>query len=223
MLVDRQLIHQAVLNSAAECERVYRPGRTNHAQAAPQRRIRDDFRGGFGTGYSRVDQKKIFQLFFTTRPGGTGIGLANTFRFVQLHNGRIDFESEPGRGTTFRLDLPVAHLAEVHTGKGRDLSQPFAARETVMPSYSKFITPAAVLLTAGISLMTGGCLPKKVQAAAPTIAPPAPRNGASNDDGSGYGCVASVGCRCGCSHASGRGNCAAFGSYSSYCSGPRAA
>lgn len=43
-----------------------------------------------------------------------------------------------------------------------------------MPSYSKFITPAAVLLTAGISLMTGGCLPKKVQAAAPTIAPPAP-------------------------------------------------
>jgi hypothetical protein len=43
-----------------------------------------------------------------------------------------------------------------------------------MPSYSKFITSAAVLLTAGISLMTGGCLPKKVQASAPVVTAPAP-------------------------------------------------
>jgi signal transduction histidine kinase len=65
-------------------------------------------------------------LFFTTRPGGTGIGLANTFRFVQLHNGRIEFESEPGRGTTFRLELPLARSLEAATGKHRDFGQPFA-------------------------------------------------------------------------------------------------
>jgi len=72
------------------------------------------------------DQKKIFQLFFTTRPGGTGIGLANTFRFVQLHNGRIEFDSEAGRGTTFRMELPLARAADAPAGKVRDFGQPFA-------------------------------------------------------------------------------------------------
>ena len=72
------------------------------------------------------DQKKIFQLFFTTRPGGSGIGLANTFRFVQLHNGQIEFESEVGRGTTFRIELPLAHSVDLVPGKVRDFSTPFA-------------------------------------------------------------------------------------------------
>ena len=79
-----------------------------------------------GRGISAADKQKIFQLFFTTRPGGTGIGLANTFRFVQLHNGRIEFESEAGRGTTFRIELPLAHLIETPPIKVRDFSQPFA-------------------------------------------------------------------------------------------------
>jgi signal transduction histidine kinase len=64
-------------------------------------------------------------LFFTTRPGGSGIGLANTFRFVQIHNGQIEFESELGRGTTFRIHLPLARALEP-AGKLRDFSQPFA-------------------------------------------------------------------------------------------------
>ena len=79
-----------------------------------------------GKGISLEDQKKIFQLFFTTRPGGTGIGLANTFRFVQLHSGRIEFDSEVGRGTTFRVELPLAHSMDASAGKLRDFSQPFA-------------------------------------------------------------------------------------------------
>jgi nitrogen-specific signal transduction histidine kinase len=65
-------------------------------------------------------------LFFTTRPGGSGIGLANTFRFVQLHNGQIEFESELGRGTTFRVELPLAHAVDMIPGKVRDFSTPFA-------------------------------------------------------------------------------------------------
>jgi signal transduction histidine kinase len=78
-----------------------------------------------GKGIPPEDQKKIFQLFFTTRPGGTGIGLANTFRFVQLHNGRIEFESEAGKGTTFRLELPLARSLIAPSGKLRDFGQPF--------------------------------------------------------------------------------------------------
>jgi len=64
--------------------------------------------GDTGRGISPENRQKIFQLFFTTRPGGSGIGLASTFRIVQLHNGSIDFTSEVGRGTTFRIELPLA-------------------------------------------------------------------------------------------------------------------
>jgi signal transduction histidine kinase len=61
-----------------------------------------------GRGIPPENRQKIFQLFFTTRPGGSGIGLASTFRIVQLMNGSIDFTSEIGRGTTFRIELPLA-------------------------------------------------------------------------------------------------------------------
>jgi signal transduction histidine kinase len=82
-----------------------------------------------GRGIPPGDQKKIFQLFFTTRPGGSGIGLANTFRFVQLHNGRIEFESETGRGTTFRLKLPLARLVDAPAGKASEMGRPIAAEK----------------------------------------------------------------------------------------------
>ncbi len=50
---------------------------------------------------------KIFTLYFTTKPGGTGIGLAMSYRIIELHNGSIDFSSEPDHGTTFRVSLPA--------------------------------------------------------------------------------------------------------------------
>jgi signal transduction histidine kinase len=81
-----------------------------------------------GQGISPEDQKKIFQLFFTTRPGGTGIGLANSFRFVQLQNGRIEFDSEVGRGTTFRVQLPLVTAGELPAGRTRDSGQSFAEK-----------------------------------------------------------------------------------------------
>ena len=65
-----------------------------------------------GRGIAPEHRQRIFQLFFTTRPGGSGIGLASTFRTVQLHNGSIEFESEVGRGTMFRITLPLAHQLE---------------------------------------------------------------------------------------------------------------
>ncbi len=52
-------------------------------------------------------RRSIFSLFYTTKPGGTGVGLAMAFRVVQLHNGTIDFTSEVNRGTTFRVTLPA--------------------------------------------------------------------------------------------------------------------
>ena len=60
-----------------------------------------------GVGIPPELHAKIFSLFFSTKAGGTGVGLAMAFRIVQLHNGSMDFSSEVARGTTFRVSLPL--------------------------------------------------------------------------------------------------------------------
>ncbi len=129
VLVDRQIIHEAVLNLVLNACDFTDPG--GNIAVSLQRSgefaaitVQDS-----GKGISPEDQKKIFQLFFTTRPGGTGIGLAYAFRFVQLHNGRIEFESEAGRGTTFRVELPLARFVDTPAGKAREFTRPFAAEK----------------------------------------------------------------------------------------------
>jgi hypothetical protein len=61
-----------------------------------------------GPGIPNEIRGRIFDLYFSTKQHGSGIGLPMTFRFVQLHDGRIDFTSEAGRGTTFRFSFPEA-------------------------------------------------------------------------------------------------------------------
>ncbi len=60
-----------------------------------------------GPGIPEEARDKIFNLYYTTKPKGSGIGLAQAFRAVQLHNGRIKVESEVGAGTCFRILLPA--------------------------------------------------------------------------------------------------------------------
>jgi signal transduction histidine kinase len=50
----------------------------------------------------------VFNLYFTTKDGGSGIGLSMVARIVELHDGEIEVQSTPGRGTTFRILLPQA-------------------------------------------------------------------------------------------------------------------
>ncbi|HUA20699.1 MAG TPA: ATP-binding protein [Bryobacteraceae bacterium] len=59
-----------------------------------------------GPGIAPEIQERVFNLYFTTKERGSGIGLAMTFRVVQLHSGTIDFVSDLGKGTTFRLRFP---------------------------------------------------------------------------------------------------------------------
>ncbi|MFY9553699.1 MAG: ATP-binding protein [Blastocatellia bacterium] len=61
-----------------------------------------------GVGIADEDQERIFNLYYTTKKGGTGIGLAQAFRAVQLHGGEIRFDSQVGVGTTFEIILPAA-------------------------------------------------------------------------------------------------------------------
>jgi len=62
-----------------------------------------------GTGISREDLPKIFDPFFSTKEvgHGTGLGLSVSNRIIKRHGGRIEVESEPGRGSTFTIFLPI--------------------------------------------------------------------------------------------------------------------
>jgi PAS domain S-box-containing protein len=116
--LDPELIHQVILNLVLNACDAMPPGGLLTISLAQELEMVELSVADTGKGISAENQRKIFQLFFTTRPGGSGIGLANAFRFVQLHNGSIEFESEPSRGTTFHVRLPLAHAGEPSALRG---------------------------------------------------------------------------------------------------------
>jgi signal transduction histidine kinase len=108
VFVDRALLKQAVLNLVLNAVDAMPNGGQLQLTLSRRGDMAEITVGDTGKGIPMEHRQKVFQLFFTTRPGGSGIGLASTFRIVQLHNGSIDFTSEVGRGTTFRIELPLA-------------------------------------------------------------------------------------------------------------------
>ncbi len=64
-----------------------------------------------GKGMTPEVAAKVFRPFFSTRPGGTGLGLATTRKIVEAHGGTIEVQSEVGRGSKFTLRLPAAKPA----------------------------------------------------------------------------------------------------------------
>ncbi len=106
--VDRDLLKQAVLNVVMNAIQAMPDGgelrfESSATAEAAVIRISDT-----GPGIPPEIRDRIFRLYFTTRKEGSGIGLAMTFRIVQLHDGTIDFTSEPGKGTAFTIRLPLA-------------------------------------------------------------------------------------------------------------------
>jgi signal transduction histidine kinase len=80
-----------------------------------------------GSGIPQELHDKVFELYFTTKKDGSGIGLAQTYQILQWHYGTVEFESAEGQGTTFRFRLP-ALLSEaargVEHGHAHVLSKP---------------------------------------------------------------------------------------------------
>jgi signal transduction histidine kinase len=106
---DRDLLQQAILNVVMNGVEAMKTG--GHLRVKLRREddeccltISDD-----GPGVPPEIREKIFNLYFSTKGKGSGIGLAMAYRVVQLHNGTIDFTSEPGKGTTFRLRFPAVY------------------------------------------------------------------------------------------------------------------
>jgi PAS domain S-box-containing protein len=121
--VDADLIKQGVLNVVLNGVQAMPNGGplTVHADRVGQtaRIIVQDH----GVGIAPEVRDKIFNLYFTTKKAGSGIGLAMTYRVLQLHNGALDFESTPGEGTTFRLLLPMLESTRIVEADITDLQR----------------------------------------------------------------------------------------------------
>ncbi len=107
--MDRDLFKQAVLNIVVNAMQAMPDGGELRFEATAGVKEMAELRiSDTGAGIPEALREKIFRLYFSTKREGSGIGLAMTFRIVQLHDGTIDFTSEPGKGTTFLIRLPIA-------------------------------------------------------------------------------------------------------------------
>ena len=106
--VDVDLMKQAILNLVVNAIEAMPDGGELRIECATHNDEAEIRISDTGTGIPPELREKIFRLYYTTKPEGSGIGLAMTFRIVQLHDGAIDFASEPGNGTTFALRLPIS-------------------------------------------------------------------------------------------------------------------
>ena len=106
---DAGQLHQAFLNLAINGCQAMPQGGSLRITCAPISHQRVEVRlEDTGVGIAKEHLSKIFDLYFTTKDHGTGIGLSMVYRIVQLHDGEIEVESTQGRGTTFRVRLPQA-------------------------------------------------------------------------------------------------------------------
>jgi signal transduction histidine kinase len=106
--IDADLLKQAAINVIQNGAQSMPEGGTLQVILEEQRkfavlRIADE-----GSGIPEDIKGKIFDLYFTTKTGGSGIGLAMTYRILQLHYGSIEVQSRPERGTEFLLRIPLA-------------------------------------------------------------------------------------------------------------------
>lgn len=106
--IDRDLMKQALWNIVLNAIEAMTEGGELHLSARVVDENAEILISDTGPGIPPELREKIFRLYFTTKQTGSGIGLAMTFRIVQLHDGTIDFTSEPGKGTTFLVRLPMA-------------------------------------------------------------------------------------------------------------------
>jgi len=107
MRADADMIKQVILNLVTNAMEAMRDGGRLHLAVGRSADTVTLEVADSGPGIPAGLRDKVFQLYFTTKTRGSGIGLAMTYRAVQLHNGTIAFSSEEGRGTTFQLQFPA--------------------------------------------------------------------------------------------------------------------
>jgi signal transduction histidine kinase len=104
---DRELLQQAVLNLLINaCEAMPEGGELRLTASHPEEgRVVLDIQDT-GVGIEADELPKIFDLYYTTKSRGSGIGLSMVYRIIQLHDGEVKVDSTPGQGTRFTITLP---------------------------------------------------------------------------------------------------------------------
>lgn len=106
---DRAMVRQALLNLALNAIDAMPDGGTLTLRARPVEEQQIEIEVvDTGIGISPEHLGRVFDLYFTTREQGSGLGLSMVYRTVQLHDGTVEVESSPGRGASFRMRLPRA-------------------------------------------------------------------------------------------------------------------
>ncbi len=123
--VDADLLKQAALNVIENGAQAMPEGGKLEVTLEVDRRSAIILIADEGVGIPDEIRDRIFDLYFTTKSGGSGIGLAMTYRILQLHHGGIEVQSREDRGTEFRLRIPLAA-----TDWGRRHLQPAGVEET---------------------------------------------------------------------------------------------
>jgi signal transduction histidine kinase len=104
---DPGMLQQALLNLTINACHAMPDGGTLRVICRPASRRRVEITiEDTGIGIPPENLSRIFELYFTTKEKGSGIGLSMVFRIVQLHDGEVEVQSTPGRGTKFRLLFP---------------------------------------------------------------------------------------------------------------------
>jgi len=106
--LDRALFRQVLMNFALNAQQAMPEGGLLELQttAVDGEVLLDLIDNGSGMNPETV--AKMFQVFFSTKPGGSGLGLPTARKIIEAHGGRIAVDSEPGRGTRFTIALPAA-------------------------------------------------------------------------------------------------------------------
>ncbi len=107
VMLDREAFHGALLNLVLNAQQAMPDGgqlmvrTTSHGPTAAIYLV------DTGIGMDERTASRMFEEFFTTKPGGSGLGLPTTAKIIDAHGGRISVESEVGHGTQFTVELPA--------------------------------------------------------------------------------------------------------------------
>ncbi len=105
--VDKNLIKQAILNVIINAEQAMAHGGELMVRTARDKKYIQIDITDTGTGIPKDNVDKIFQIYFSTKKTGTGLGLPTTKRIIEEHKGTIAVQSEEGKGTNFSIRLPI--------------------------------------------------------------------------------------------------------------------
>ena len=131
-MLDREAFRRALLNLILNAKQAMPDGGQLTVRTVPQGDTVAIHLIDTGCGMDDRTASKMFEAFFSTKPGGSGLGLPTTQKIIAGHHGRISVESEVGRGTQFTIELPVpARLAG--GDDQRAVSSAFAAGEHFGP------------------------------------------------------------------------------------------